>query len=426
MEKRVVCKCCFVVLAFVFLAVSLVGCLTVQSTSSASSPIPETTEDSAASDHSDTSPEVSTTEVSTTEVSTTEDSTTVGPTTETSTTESSAAEAASGDVIINSANFPDDVFRSYVLFHFDTNGDGALSAPEIAAASTIILENQGVSNLKGLEHFILLTTLDCSCNRLTALDVSANMVLEDLDCSDNALTALDVSTNMALKKLDCSHNNLTALDVSANTALTSLHCSDNELTSLDVSKNTALEDLGVSVNNLTALDVSKNTALESLYCYRNHLTVLDISACPCLADAYTSGTMTEFTLLDGIVCWNYENEYYRLFIDPDTTVWTEAPEGWQQVSDTWYYYEDGKTVTGWKTIGDNTYYFKENGAMAANEWCNGYWLNSDGTWTYTYKATWRQNADGWWYGDESGWYAKNETIKIDGEDYTFDENGYMK
>ena len=64
--------------------------------------------------------------------------------------------------------------------------------------------------------------------------------------------------------------------------------------------------------------------------------------------------------------------------------------------------------------------------MAANEWCNGWWLNANGSWTYPYKATWRKNAKGWWFGDESGWYAKNCTITIDSKSYTFDANGYMQ
>ena len=101
--------------------------------------------------------------------------------------------------------------------------------------------------------------------------------------------------------------------------------------------------------------------------------------------------------------------------------------GWQKIANVWYYFNaGGDMTTGWRTINNKTYYFKENGAMAAREWCKGYWLNSDGTWTYKYKASWKQDSKGWWYGDESGWYAKSETIKIDGKNYTFDANGYMK
>ena len=101
--------------------------------------------------------------------------------------------------------------------------------------------------------------------------------------------------------------------------------------------------------------------------------------------------------------------------------------GWNQIGGKWYYFSSsGAMQTGWKTIGGKTYYFKDSGAMAAKEWCSGWWLNADGTWTYKYKASWKKNSKGWWYGDTSGWYAKNCTIKIDGKNYTFDANGYMK
>ncbi len=101
--------------------------------------------------------------------------------------------------------------------------------------------------------------------------------------------------------------------------------------------------------------------------------------------------------------------------------------GWKQIGGKWYYFNSsGVMQTGWQTIKDKTYYFKDSGVMAAKEWCKGYWLNKDGTWTYKYKASWKKNSKGWWYGDTSGWYAKNTTIRIDGKDYTFDANGYMQ
>ncbi len=100
---------------------------------------------------------------------------------------------------------------------------------------------------------------------------------------------------------------------------------------------------------------------------------------------------------------------------------------WNKIDDKWYYFEsDGIMATGWKKINDKEYFFKNSGVMAASEWCNGYWLNSDGTWTYPYKASWKQDSKGWWYGDKSGWYAKNTVIQIDSKSYTFDEKGYIK
>ena len=91
---------------------------------------------------------------------------------------------------------------------------------------------------------------------------------------------------------------------------------------------------------------------------------------------------------------------------------------------TYYRYSDGTNAVGLKVIDGKTYYFKASGAMAAREWCGGYYLNADGSWTYQYKASWKQNARGWWFGDTSGWYAKSCTITIDGKAYTFDAKGY--
>lgn len=99
--------------------------------------------------------------------------------------------------------------------------------------------------------------------------------------------------------------------------------------------------------------------------------------------------------------------------------------GWQQIGGVWYYFESsGAMFTGWKQSGSDWYFLKSDGSMAANEYCQGYWLGSNGKWTYQYKATWRKDSKGWWYGDSTGWYAKNESFKIDGKVYYFDADGY--
>ena len=78
----------------------------------------------------------------------------------------------------------------------------------------------------------------------------------------------------------------------------------------------------------------------------------------------------------------------------------------------------------WVQQGSTWYFVKQSGQKAANEYVNGWWLNSDGSWTYPYQASWKQNSKGWWFGDSSGWYAKNKTYTINGKKYTFDYRGY--
>ena len=100
--------------------------------------------------------------------------------------------------------------------------------------------------------------------------------------------------------------------------------------------------------------------------------------------------------------------------------------GWKSIGGKWYYFDNsGSMLTGWIQSGGIWYYLKPDGSMAANEYCDGYWLNSDGTWTYQYKGSWHKDSKGWWFGDTNGWYAKNAQIRIDGTVYKFDSNGYL-
>ena len=210
---------------------------------------------------------------------------------------------AAGSVDINEANFPDANFRSYVQTEFDKDGDKKLSSAEIAAVKEIIASTKGIKNLKGIEFFTALETLNCVDCELTALDVSKNTELTSLNCGFNKLTELDVSKNTKLEMLNCrgetlSYMKLTKLDVSQNkvlkeldcysikmkelnvsgcTALEELNCGGNQLTALDVSENTNLTILRCASNQLTALDVSKNLDLKGLYCRDNYLAVLDVS-----------------------------------------------------------------------------------------------------------------------------------------------------
>ena len=101
--------------------------------------------------------------------------------------------------------------------------------------------------------------------------------------------------------------------------------------------------------------------------------------------------------------------------------------GWVNVNNVWYYMNSsGAMVTGWQQINGTWYFLKGSGAMAANEWCGGYWLSANGSWTYKPVGSWKKNGTGWWFGDTSGWYAKNETVRIDNVEYTFNAKGYWQ
>ncbi len=183
-------------------------------------------------------------------------------------------ESVSG-VCVDSANFPDERFRSYVAENIDLDKSGALSESERLAVINISVANAGIYDLTGLSHFPNLLTLSCQENSLSELDLSNNPTLGDLICYGNYLEELDLSQSPELAFLSCGDNQLRSLDVSQNTKLETLRCEGNQLTELTLGP--ALSELSCYDNQLTALDVSGCPDLFTLMCRQNQLTALDVS-----------------------------------------------------------------------------------------------------------------------------------------------------
>lgn len=177
---------------------------------------------------------------------------------------------------IDATNFPDENFRKYLLEQ-EFGKDGIVTPDEIRKIKKIYCADKGIRNLKGIECFIYLESLDCLKNQLSTLDVSKNTALENLACDQNQITSLNLTKNRALKTLWCNNNQLTYLDLSNNVALETLWCYGNQISTLDISNNTALIKLECQGNQLTSLDVSKNLALDRIWCDFNQLTSLDVS-----------------------------------------------------------------------------------------------------------------------------------------------------
>ncbi|MBS6396947.1 MAG: DUF5011 domain-containing protein [Clostridiales bacterium] len=182
-------------------------------------------------------------------------------------------------IAINETNFPDAVFRNYVLNKFDENKDTVLSDSEIEKIESVNVMGviDPVSNLKGIEHFTALKSLNLQKSKVTELDISANKKLEELYCSESALTTLDVSKNPALKVLKCSEMDLTVLDLANNPELEELFCYETKITELDVTKNPKLIQISCSDTDISELNVSNNEKLKKLYCNRTRISCLDVS-----------------------------------------------------------------------------------------------------------------------------------------------------
>ena len=103
-----------------------------------------------------------------------------------------------------------------------------------------------------------------------------------------------------------------------------------------------------------------------------------------------------------------------------TLKWKHNSKGW------WVEDEKGWYPTNqWMKIDGKWYFFKADGYMASSEWCQGYWLSKNGTWSYRYRGSWDKNKKGFWYEDTSGWHSTSEWMRIDGYWYYANSKGYM-
>lgn len=149
-----------------------------------------------------------------------------------------------GVISIDAVNFPDENFRNYVLERLNYDSDPEHLTPnEISLILNIDVSDKSITCLQGVEFFTSLTTLDCSNNQLSSIDLSRNTDLTYLSCSNNQLEDLDLSNNTALYTLICSNNQLEYLDLSNNPNLSTLECYDNEISSLDFSNNPSLREV---------------------------------------------------------------------------------------------------------------------------------------------------------------------------------------
>lgn len=174
----------------------------------------------------------------------------------------------------------DPIFREYSR-RYDTDNNRVLTREEASAAKTMMIMDQNIASLTGIEYFTGLTELRCNGNKLTSINLSKNTALEILDVSDNSLASLSVAGCKSLRVLRCDNNSLSSiLGLRETVDLSILNCSGNRLGSLDLSYNTALNTVKCDNNQITMLDISKCAVLSSLDCSHNKLTSLDVSGCP--------------------------------------------------------------------------------------------------------------------------------------------------
>ncbi|MDQ0360772.1 hypothetical protein [Breznakia pachnodae] len=189
---------------------------------------------------------------------------------------------------VDEANFPDTVFRNFILENVNIDQNGYTTQQELDTIEEIDLKSRGITSLKGIEHLTQLSNLYVQDNDIKSVDLSKNLNLYNLYIGDNDLTSIDVSAITGLGALSVADNEITTIDVSNNPNLYSLDVSNNHLDTINLDNNLGLTSLSISENYIQYIDVSKLTELTSLVCRRmNHkdyggkgegLEALDVSA----------------------------------------------------------------------------------------------------------------------------------------------------
>lgn len=101
---------------------------------------------------------------------------------------------------------------------------------------TLVCDNNALESLV-IKNYTSLTSLSCESNNITYLDISHNNALLKLKIGNNPINSFDISGNFRLQYFDCRNCGLTSLEnLSIYTELTTLDCSNNSLSSLDLKK----------------------------------------------------------------------------------------------------------------------------------------------------------------------------------------------
>jgi Leucine-rich repeat (LRR) protein len=145
------------------------------------------------------------------------------------------------------------------LNYDDISGDGQVPTELIEGVTSLNVDNEGITDLTGIEDFAALLELNISDSNIPTVDLSNNTNLRRLEAYSAGLTSLDLTQNNNLEELIAYSNSLTELDLSNCTSLEYIQVYQNAITSLDLTANTALDWVEVHENQLTELNIQNGT-----------------------------------------------------------------------------------------------------------------------------------------------------------------------
>lgn len=160
-------------------------------------------------------------------------------------------------VRINEQNFPDDVFRNYLLNKEDHNGDKYLTADQLLFIKGISLE--GCENLEGIEYLTSLNSLSLT------------------NCKD--LSGVEKATNIStLKLVDCKNVDI---DFSKLTNLHKLSITNCDVTvDIDLSGSQTIDDIEIKESTVRNVILNECAILYHVYIHESSADTVKMSNCP--------------------------------------------------------------------------------------------------------------------------------------------------
>ena len=188
-----------------------------------------------------------------------------------------AAEQTEEGVAIDKENFPDENLRNYLKESgFDKNDDGYFSQSELDAVEEMEAIYNKLENLKGLEYFRNLKSLDIRLNNISGeLDLQMFPNLTSVYCDDNEITSIRFGEDCKLELIECNYNQIKVLDVSGLDHLDQLNCTGNPLKVLKFNEKWTSIRLYCDECSLTSLKIPESLdASETQINCENNVTYL--------------------------------------------------------------------------------------------------------------------------------------------------------
>lgn len=99
-------------------------------------------------------------------------------------------------------SFKDQELLSYLLDHYDLNGDGALSTEEAARVKELEID-YSITHLEGLEYLTSLEKLNITNGHIQHLDLSSFPLLKTLSIQGDSLQTISLPSNNSLETMTC-------------------------------------------------------------------------------------------------------------------------------------------------------------------------------------------------------------------------------